>query len=341
MAKFSVPLRLAGIIVLPFDRMGKISLDRHHREAFIPAPPEDAKYKENAMAVDTSPKSVTWTWVDGEWISGNPPLIGPTSHAMWLASTVFDGARWFDGLSPDLDLHCQRVNRSAVNMGMKPLLTAEEIEALALEGVKKFDGKTAIYIKPMYWAEHGMPGSIVSADPESTRFALCLFEAPMGAGKPIALGLSPLRRPSPETAMTDAKAGSLYPNSGRAIIEARSRGFDNALMRDMNGNVAESASSNVFMVKDGVVFTPVANRTFLAGITRARIIGLLRGAGYDVREATLSVDDFMSADEIFCSGNYSKVTAVTRLEDRELQEGPVTRKALELYMDWARSTAGK
>lgn len=174
---------------------------------------------------------------------------------MWLASTVFDGARWFDGVAPDLDLHCQRVNRSAINMGMKPTMTAEEIEALALEGVNKFDGKTEIYIKPMYWAEHGSPGSVVAPDANSTRFALCLFEAPMNAGASLTLTVSPLRRPSPETAMTDAKAGSLYPNSGRAILEARARGFDNALMCDMNGNVAESASSNVFMVKDGVVFT--------------------------------------------------------------------------------------
>ncbi|MBO9193474.1 MULTISPECIES: branched-chain amino acid aminotransferase [unclassified Rhizobium] len=287
------------------------------------------------MAVDTSPRSNTWTYVEGEWLTGNPPLIGPTSHAMWLASTVFDGARWFDGIAPDLDLHCQRINRSAVNMGLKPVKTAEEIEALAWEGIKKFDGKTPIYIKPMYWGEHGSAGSVVTVDGDSTRFALCLFEAPLGNNKPNSLTVSPFRRPSPETAMTDAKAGSLYPNSGRAIAEARSRGFDNALMRDMNGNVAETASSNVFLVKDGVVKTPVANRTFLAGITRARVIGLLRQAGFEVREETLSVDDFMAADEIFTSGNYSKVVGVNRLDGRELQEGPVTRKALEIYMNWA------
>lgn len=290
------------------------------------------------MAVDTSARSTTWTYVDGEWISGNPPLIGPVSHAMWLGSTVFDGARWFDGIAPDLDAHCRRVNRSAVNMGMSATVAAEEIERLAWEGVKKFDGKTAIYIKPMYWAEHGMPGSVVAADPASTRFALCLFEAPMHTAQPHSLTLSPFRRPTPECAMTDAKTGSLYPNSGRMIIEARARGFDNALVRDMNGNIVETASSNVFLVKDGVVFTPAANRTFLAGITRARVIGLLREAGYEVREVTLAIEDFMDADEIFTSGNYSKVAPVNRLDSRELQEGPVARKALELYMDWARST---
>ncbi len=290
------------------------------------------------MAVDTSARTTTWTYVDGEWISGNPPLIGPVSHAMWLGSTVFDGARWFDGIAPDLDAHCRRVNRSAANMGMKATVSAEEIERLAWEGIKKFDGKTAIYIKPMYWAEHGMPGSVVAADPDSTRFALCLFEAPMHTAQPHSLTLSPFRRPTPECAMTDAKTGSLYPNSGRMIVEARARGFDNALVRDMNGNIVETASSNVFLVKDGVVFTPAANRTFLAGITRARVIGLLRAAGHEVREVTLSIEDFMDADEIFTSGNYSKVAPVNKLDSRELQEGPVARKALELYMDWARST---
>ena len=291
------------------------------------------------MPVNTAPRTATWTYVEGEWLEGNPPLLGPTSHAMWLGSTVFDGARWFDGISPDLDLHCQRVNRSAVAMGMKPTMRAEEIEQLALEGVRKFDGKTAIYIKPMYWAEHGTPYSVVAPDPESTRFALCLFEAPMHTARPSSLTVSPYRRPNPEVAMTGAKTGSLYPNSGRMIIEARARGFDNALARDMNGNVAETASSNVFMVKDGVVMTPVANGTFLSGITRARIIGLLREAGHEVREVTLTVEDFRSADEIFTSGNYSKIVPVTKLDDLDFQEGPIARQALQLYMDWARSTA--
>lgn len=291
------------------------------------------------MPVNTAPRTATWTFVDGEWLEGNPPLIGPTSHAMWLGSTVFDGARWFDGISPDLDLHCQRVNRSATNMGMNPVMEAEEIERLALEGVTKFDGKTAIYIKPMYWAEHGTSYSVVAPDPDSTRFALCLFEAPMHTAKPSSLTVSPFRRPNPEVAMTGAKTGSLYPNSGRAIIEARGRGFDNALMRDLNGNVAETASSNIFMVKDGVVMTPVPNGTFLSGITRSRVMTLLRQNGFDVREVTLTVEDFKNADEIFTSGNYSKIVPVTRLDDRDLQEGPVARKALELYMDWARSAA--
>ncbi len=291
------------------------------------------------MAVDTSPRTPTWTYVDGEWLSGNPPLIGPTSHAMWLGSTVFDGARWFDGIAPDLDLHCQRVNRSAVSLGLRATMRAEEIEALTWEGVEKFDGRTALYVKPMYWAEHGAYG-VVPADPDSTRFALCLFEAPMGdAHAGNSLTVSPFRRPTIECMPTDAKAGCLYPNNARIIMEAKRRGFDNALVRDMLGNVAETGASNIFMVRDGVVFTPAANQTFLAGITRHRVIKLLREQGFEVVEKTLTVEDFGTADEIFTSGNYSKVVPVTRLDDRSLQPGPVTAKARELYFDWAHSSA--
>lgn len=288
------------------------------------------------MAVDTRAKTTTWTYVDGEWLSGNPPLIGPVSHAMWLGSTVFDGSRWFEGVSPDLDLHCQRVNRSASALGMNPVMTAEEIEGLTYEGLKKFDGKTAVYIKPMYWAEHGGYMS-VPADPASTRFALCLFESPMIASTGFSVTVSPFRRPTLECAPTNAKAGCLYPNNGRAVLEAKSRGFDNALVRDMLGNVAETGTSNIFMVKDGVVFTPAENGTFLSGITRARVLRLLAESGYKVVEKNLSVSDFLDADEIFSTGNHSKVVPVIRIEDRELQAGPIARKARALYMEWAHS----
>ncbi|MBU2483509.1 MAG: branched-chain amino acid aminotransferase [Alphaproteobacteria bacterium] len=286
------------------------------------------------MAVNTQARTKTWTYVDGEWLEGNPPLIGPVSHAMWLGSTVFDGARWFDGVAPDLDLHCARVNRSADALGMRATMEATAIEELAREGLKKFDGKTAVYIKPMYWAEHGGYMS-VPADPDSTRFCLCLFESPMIASSGFSVTVSPFRRPTYETAPTNAKAGCLYPNNGRAVMEAKSRGFDNALVLDMLGNVAETGTSNIFMVKDGVVFTPAPNGTFLTGITRSRTIKLLREAGTEVVEKSLTVADFMDADEIFSTGNHSKVVPVIKIEDRELQAGPAGRKARELYMDWA------
>jgi branched-chain amino acid aminotransferase len=135
----------------------------------------------------------------------------------------------------------------------------------------------------------------------------------------------------------DAKAGCLYPNNARALTEARSRGFDNCIVCDMLGNVAELATANVFMAKDGSVFTPAVNSTFLNGITRQRVIKLLRGAGVTVVEGTLRYADFQGADEIFSSGNYSKVAPVTRIGERSLQPGPFYRKARELYWEFAHS----
>jgi branched-chain amino acid aminotransferase len=153
----------------------------------------------------------------------------------------------------------------------------------------------------------------------------------------FSLTVSPYRRPSIETMPTDAKAGCLYPNNGRAILEAKRRGFDNALVRDMLGNVAETGTSNIFLVKDGLVRTPAPNGSFLNGITRQRVIRLLREAGTEVQECALQVADFLDADEIFSTGNYSKVVPVTRIEERELQPGPVHDKARRLYWDWAHS----
>lgn len=288
------------------------------------------------MSLSTPAQTTTWTFVDGDWHEDNVAVVGPRSHIMWLGSSVFDGARWFEGVAPDLDLHCKRVNVSAIALGLKPTKTPEEIVALTWEGLKKFDGKTAVYIRPMYWAEHG--GYMgVPADPESTRFCLCLYEAPMLEPTGFSVSVSPFRRPTIETMPTNAKAGCLYPNNGRAILEAKMRGFDNALVLDMLGNVAETGSSNIFMVKDGHVLTPAPNGTFLSGITRSRTLTLLAEAGYKVGERTLSVRDFMEADEIFSTGNHSKVVPIVRIENRDLQPGPVAKKARELYWEWAHS----
>ncbi|OQM75228.1 branched-chain amino acid aminotransferase [Manganibacter manganicus] len=289
------------------------------------------------MTLAKAALSTTWTFVDGDWHEGNVAVVGPRSHVMWLGSSVFDGARWFEGVAPDLDLHAARVNQSAIALGLKPTASPEEIVGLTLDGLKKFDGQTPVYIRPMYWAEHG--GYMgVPADPASTRFCLCLYESPMDPPSGFSVSVSPFRRPTLETMPTNAKAGCLYPNNARAIMEARLRGFDNALVLDMLGNVAETGASNVFIVKDGHVFTPAANGTFLSGITRARTIALLDDYGFRTTEKALTVRDFLEADEIFSTGNHSKIVPVTRIEERELQAGPVARKARELYWEWAHST---
>ncbi|WP_031269285.1 MULTISPECIES: branched-chain amino acid aminotransferase [unclassified Labrenzia] len=279
--------------------------------------------------------SDTWTWIDGTWHEGNPPIMGPRTHASWLGSSVFDGARFFESVMPDIDLHCKRVNDSAVALGMKPTMKVGEMVELTKEGCAKFGGDQQIYVKPMYWVESDGPGVIVG-DPDSTRFCLCLFDAPM-APKDAAMSitLSPFRRPTVECMPVNAKAGCLYPNNARAMLEAKGRGFDNAVVRDMLGNVAELTSANIFMAKEGKVHTPVPNGTFLNGITRQRVIQLLRSVGYDVFERTMDYGEFLEADEIFSTGNYSKVTPVKRIEERDLQPGPIAARARELYWEFS------
>ena len=249
---------------------------------------------------------------------------------------MFDGGRVFDGVQPDLDLHLARVNRSAGGIGLKATKSVEEMLALTADGVKKFAPGTALYVKPMYWAEFD-DGSAILPHFDSTRFCLCLFAAPMPEPMGWSVTLSPYRRPTIECAPTDSKAGCLYPNNARALREAKSRGFDNALVRDFLGNIAETCSSNVFMAKDGVVFTPLPNGSFLNGITRQRTIALLKADGIEVVETSLTYADFQGADEIFSSGNYSKVVPINRIDERPLQPGPLMRKARQLYMDFAHS----
>jgi branched-chain amino acid aminotransferase len=278
--------------------------------------------------------SRTWTFFEGEWHEGNLPIMGVRTHGAWLGSSVFDGGRVFERVAPDLDLHFARVNASAETMMLKAAVPVETWLGLLADGRKRFDPDAALYVRPMYWAEQGGP-LLVAPDPESTRWCLALYEAPMRAPEGSSITLSSYRRPTLECMPVDAKAGCLYPNNGRALLEARARGFDNCVLCDLLGNVAELATANIFMVKDGVIFTPVPNGTFLNGITRQRVIKLLRGAGFTVIERTLTYRDLLGADEIFATGNYAKVSPIVRIDDRSLQPGPIYRKARALYWDFA------
>ncbi len=273
----------------------------------------------------------SWTFFENTWHEGNPPIMGPMDHAPWLGSTIFDGARSFEGVTPDLELHCARAVRSAENFGLKALKTAGELEEIITEGLAKFPTDAELYLRPMAWAT----GGFMSPDPETTKFSVSVYEMPMPTLDGISVTLSSFRRPSNEFAITSAKAACHYPNSGRALREAAEKGFDNAIMLDPIGHVAELATANIFYAKDGEIHTPVPNGCFLNGITRQRMIKLFTGAGYKVHERALTWQDFADADEVFSSGNYAKLQTVTKIGDRDLQPGPIYLKARELYWDFA------
>lgn len=277
------------------------------------------------------------TWFEGKWHEGNVPVMKAGDHGSWLGSTVFDGARFVEDIAPDLDKHLERVNRSAEALMITPTVSVEDMLEIVWEGLRLYPKGTPVYIRPMYWAiDSGALGILPS--PDATGFAVCLEEIPIAApDATTTLTTTRFRRPVLDDAVVNAKAGALYPNNARMIAEAKSKGYGNALVADAIGNVAESASANVFMVKDGEVFTPIANGTFLSGITRARHISNLRAFGTQVHETILTFEDFREADEVFLSGNMHKVTPVTEFDGTFYQHGPVTKQVRELYWDWAHS----
>jgi branched-chain amino acid aminotransferase len=277
------------------------------------------------------------TYFEGTWHDGDVMIMRAADHGSWLGTTVFDGCRYFEGVAPDLEAHCARVNRSAEALMITPTVLTADMVAIVREGLAQYPKTSAVYIRPMYWALEG--GDLgVAPKPGATGFAVCLEEMPMApATAATTLTTTRFRRPVLEDAVVNAKAGCLYPNNARMLVEARNKGYGNALVADALGNVAETATANIFMVRDGALFTPVANGTFLAGITRSRHISNLRADGHDVHETVLSFDDFRQADEVFMSGNMSKVMPVTEFDGTHYQVGPVTKQVRELYWDWALS----
>ena len=275
------------------------------------------------------------TFFEGKWHEGNIPVMRAADHGAWLGSTVFDGARYFDGLAPDLALHCARVNRSAAAMQLTPTQGAQEIEGIVRDGLKLYRRDQALYVRPMYWGLED-DGYGLGPHADFTGFALCLEEIPMSAPEnSVTLTTTSFRRPVLADNVCNAKAGCLYPNNYRMIAEARKKGFTNALVADAMGNVAESATANVFIVRDGVAFTPVANGTFLAGITRSRHIANLRADGVEVVEKVITFDEVHAADEVFLTGNFNKVTRVTRFDDTHYKSHAMATRARSLYWDWA------
>jgi branched-chain amino acid aminotransferase len=268
------------------------------------------------------------TYFKGQWAEGNMPLFGAMDHSVWLGSSVFDGARSIRGHMPDLRLHLQRVINSAERLGLRCPLTVDQMEALVREGVTKFPADAELYVRPLVFGSEGFLVPVA----EKSCFALTLFDAAMPDFSGFSACLSPLRRPDASMAPTDAKASALYANSSRAMREAQARGFDNAVMLDSEGNVTEFATANLFLVTaGGVVVTPAANGTFLAGITRARVIALLAEADVKVEQRTVKPEELLTAKEIFNTGNFAKVTPCVRYETHTLTAGPIATLARDRY----------
>ena len=275
----------------------------------------------------------TINFFEDKWVDNNPRIIGPLSHGSWMGSPVFDGGRCFDGFAPDLMEHCERVIRSAQAMLMNPPTSSSEIYEVAKIGIKKLGREKDLYIRPLIWAEDSM--GLLRCDPDSAKFCISIIEMPMPTDEGFSACITKYTRPTALSAPTDAKAACLYPNGARAMQYAFENGFDNAVLLDPLGYIAEFASSNLFSVINDEVYTPEDNGTFLAGVTRKRVLELCKALGIVVHECKLTVEMLMNSSEIFSTGNYGKVMHLNNLDGKLFESGKFFKKIKKAYWDYS------
>ena len=283
------------------------------------------------MSLESLSKLDGIVFFNEKWHDGTTPIMSALSQSFMHGTTVFDGARFYNGCAPDLENHFSRLLASVDAMGLKIEVNINTMIDITKEGIKKFNSVEDLYIRPSVFAT----GGFLIPNPDSSKFVMSIFKAPMPPKKGWKTCLAWQRRPNPEMAPTMAKASCLYPNSALAIREAHKRGFDNAIIRDSNGNIAEFASANLWIVKNNCAITPEWNGTFLNGITKARVSKLLHNKGIEVLEKKLTYDDILCADEVFSTGNFGKVVPVTKVEHVDYEIGKITQTAIDSYLQYA------
>ena len=270
-------------------------------------------------------------WFKEEWHDGSKPIMSSMSQSYMHGSTIFDGARAYNNSIPDLHKHCERLINSSKVMGLILPISKEKLIELCKEGVKYFEEGAELYIRPSIFCDDGF----LIPDAKSSKLAITIFRAPMPSLDGFTAMLSSFRRPHPLMAPTLAKASCLYANTSRALAEASENGFDNVVMRDGEENIVEFGSANLFIVKSDRIITPEWNKTFLNGITKQRVIALLKEEDIDVLETKVSEEDLLSANEVFSTGNFGKVLPVRKINQVEYEVGLVCKKAISLYQKYA------
>ena len=280
-------------------------------------------------------------WFDGglcEWRDCNLHVL---SHGLHYASCVFEGERVYSGQVFRLREHTQRLIDSAAALGYVIPYSLAEIQQATLETVAA-QGYDDAYVRPVAWRGSEMMG--VSAQQSKIHLAIAVWEwpsyfSPEARLKGIRLRTSTWRRPSPETAPVQSKAAGLYMICTLSKHAAEADGYDDALMLDYRGRVAETTGANVFLVQDGTLHTPIPD-CFLDGITRRSVIGLAKHGGIAVVERVVMPDEIAKSDEIFITGTAVEVTPVGEIDDHNFQVGPITRTLMEAYDALVRGPGG-
>jgi branched-chain amino acid aminotransferase len=271
-------------------------------------------------------------WYNGELIPWRDSKLHVLSHGLHYASCVFEGERVYNGEVFKLREHTQRLIDSGKELGFTIPYSLEELEQATLDTVAA-QGFADAYVRPVAWRGSEMMG--VSAQETRINVAIAVWEwpsyfSPEARLRGIRLTTSKWRRPAPETAPVHAKAAGLYMICTLSKHEAEAKGYDDALMLDYRGQVAESTGANIFLIQDGKIHTPTPD-CFLDGITRRTVIGLAKNHDIEVIERTIMPEEFADTDEVFVTGTAAEVTPVSEIDDYRFTPGEITRTLLEDY----------
>ncbi|HUA53259.1 MAG TPA: branched-chain amino acid aminotransferase [Candidatus Sulfotelmatobacter sp.] len=278
-------------------------------------------------------------WLDGKLVPWREAKLHVLSHGLHYASSVFEGERVYGGQIFKLTEHSQRLVDSATLLDMKLPWTTADIDAATREVVRANSAGDA-YVRPIVWRGSEVMG--VTAQAAKPRLAIATWAwpsyfSPEARNKGIRLTMSQWARPAPNTAPTKAKATGLYMICTLSKHAAERAGFDDALMLDWRGLIAESTGANIFLVIDGEIHTPAPD-CFLDGITRRTVIGLARARGYRIIERHIPLADLERTQEVFLTGTAAEVTPVGEIEGRTFTVGTITHTLMD---DFTALTRGR
>ncbi len=277
-------------------------------------------------------------WYDGELIPWRSANLHVLTHGLHYGSCVFEGERVYNDRVFKLQEHTERLLQSANYLGFEIPWSLQEVADFTIQTVKA-QGYSDAYVRPVAWRGSEMMG--VSAQDSKIHLAIAVWEwpsyfSPEARMKGIRLDWSKWKRPSPESAPVHAKAAGLYMICTLSKHEAESKGYDDALMLDWRGQVAETTGANIFLVMDGALHTPKPD-CFLDGITRRSVIELAKNRGYEIIERSIMPEELAKADEIFVTGTAAEVTPVGCIGNQDFTVGSVTKELLEDYDRLVRS----
>ncbi len=271
-------------------------------------------------------------WLDGTFIDWKAARLHVLTHALHYASAVFEGERVYKGKIFKLEEHTSRLYESAEYLGFKIPYDQEEVNNASIALVRKL-GISDGYLRPIAWRGSEMMG--VSAQETTIHLAIAgwmwpSYFDPEQRLKGIRLKLSEWRRPSPDTAPVQSKAAGLYMICTLSKHNAEKEGYDDALMLDWRGRIAESTGANIFFVINNELHTPTAD-CFLNGITRRTIIDIAKKRKINVIERSIELADLEIADEVFLTGTAAEVTPVGQIEKFKFTVGSITRNLMDDY----------